>query len=519
MGKWLVLVLLLSAGTLSPRTAPITRAQTLPCSGTPSTLPMQGHYTGPWHSDADYHFAVFNTDLLLHVTIDGTLDVTVAPDGSVTGTASGKVDAPIYDYGTKDVSSGYGTISGPVTGSIATGLVVNAPVIDMQWGTFVGGGYTVERFITMPNYTLSVGSNDCVSAGGTISETNFPTMNVVDDGGGQMTQAPGIGQAGGTWQLTSDAAATFTSLSKQVDAFISSANAVLAGSELSAVTVRQQIVEPLQTLQRAIASHPDVARCLEERLGAWEASAVPALYARIPLTDTSAAGLRASAGLLREGAALGADCDIPDSGASDRLLTSARSALDASIAAADWAQAALVAREIVLWQGDSIRPSLQTEINADLHARLTTFPDSGNALTVARAAYALGDQGDMTSAYKRLTAHVPSGGKKTKKKKTLGQVLTGGIARIKGTATGNQPSFSWQPVPAATRYVLAVTDSGHTLVWTWSGSSTSVAYGDTAIEGVAGTAAEVWPVAYPQGAVWTVLALNSAGQVVGIKTR
>src|SRR5947209_1455435 len=105
---------LLTAGALSPHAPTVVRAQAAPtsCSGTFTPSPMQGRYSGTWSSDALYHFQVFNTDLHLEITIHGTLTAYVARDGTVTGSATGTVDAPITHDGAKDVSSGYGTISG-----------------------------------------------------------------------------------------------------------------------------------------------------------------------------------------------------------------------------------------------------------------------------------------------------------------------------------------------------------------------------------------------------------------------
>ncbi|MDQ2743741.1 MAG: hypothetical protein M3Z66_15805, partial [Chloroflexota bacterium] len=237
----------------------------LSCSGESAPYPMAGHYTGPWHSDGEYHFAVFNTDLDLKITIDGTLDAAVDASGRLTGTVSGTVDAPITHDGGKDVSSGSGTISGQLSGVFSPGgalMVLSHPVIDMHWGTFVGGGYTVERFITMPDFQFPVSQSDCISSRGSIAETDFPVMNVTSDGTGGLVQAPGLGAATGRWQLSSDATGRFQSWSQQIDAFTSGANALLAGPPLSVAAFQQQIENPLQTLVTEIRLQPDVARCL-----------------------------------------------------------------------------------------------------------------------------------------------------------------------------------------------------------------------------------------------------------------
>ena len=54
--------------------------------------------------------------------------------------------------GAQDISSGYGTISGQLTGifsAAGTYVLLTNPVIDMHWGTF-DQGYTVHEYITNP---------------------------------------------------------------------------------------------------------------------------------------------------------------------------------------------------------------------------------------------------------------------------------------------------------------------------------------------------------------------------------
>ena len=104
------------------------------CVSQPLSSPAPGHYSGAWHSDGDYHFAVFNTDVDLKIVIDGTLDIMVAAGGQISGRVTGNVNAPITDFGHMDISSGIGSISGQVTGSITgpnSTLVLDHPVIDM----------------------------------------------------------------------------------------------------------------------------------------------------------------------------------------------------------------------------------------------------------------------------------------------------------------------------------------------------------------------------------------------------
>lgn len=551
----------LLAASIAPRAPSLARAQSappLPCSAQPVS-PMQGHYTGPWHSNGDYTFHVFNTDLDLKIVIDGTLDLTVTPDGHVTGTATGKVDAPITDYGQRDVSSGYGTISGNVSGvlnSSGSALVLSHPVIDMHWGTFVGGGYTVERFITMPDYTLTSTAGNCVSAQGSISETDFPVQWVVADGAGQMVQAPGIGVADGSWHVASDRAATFVSLSNQVGDFIAHANSLLLGNGVTPAAVRAQIIQPLTALESTIRQDPDVARCLLERLGVWEASAVAGLYARASSLagSSSLSDLRAAADLLRSGTSLNLDCSIPDGGAGAHLQTTEIAALDGALRSRSWDLAVLLARELILWRGDAARASVQEEIDTALHLRLQTISDSASILEVARVAYALGDDADVSAAYKRLTAHqgmqqhVRAGKKKKGKKKpgrptpapvrkkpvatptatpvkpatpTLEQTLSTGLQQITAQASGTSaPTLSWHPVTGATHYLVTVlAPHDPEILWTWSGTATSVTFGDTAIDGSASTGGDGWPVSAGTGYRWTVTALNGQGQIVGLKLR
>lgn len=566
MGKVLSLlaagiIALASFPGLAPRTV---TAQTvsLPCSVTAAS-PMQGQYSGPWHSDGDYHFSVFNTDLELQIHIDGTLSLTVTPDGSVSGTASGNVDAPIYDYGRKDVSSGYGTISGTVTGTMTgsgASLVLSAPVILMHWGTFVGGGYTVDQNITMPDYTFTVGSNQCISSAGTIAETDFPPKWIVPDGTNQApVLAPGKGSATGTWNVTSSDAPLYTQLSQQVDSFIASANSVLAGNP-SYSTAQLQIVQPLQTLIADIQAHPTVARCLLERLGAWASAASTSLYgtastaaATIPASAVSALPeVRSAADSVRIADGLGASCHVSDSGVSGRLSTALTGALQGWAATGDAVNIAVLARELLLWKGTSGQSMVQAAINSGLHGRLAAAQSPTGGLEALRDAYAFADDADVSANYQRIgasshlaAAHQPTGKKKKKKKpvskpkpspkptarpkptatatpKTLEQVLTSGIATMTGTASGGTtPTFSWGAVKSVSgnpvRYVLTVTGSNG-LAWTWSGTGTGVTYGDTSIPGVTGSGADGWSVPLPSSYHWTVLALDGS-KIIGLKLR
>lgn len=536
-------VLLVCAAVAPGRTVRVAQAQSapLPCNAQPTVTPMQGHYTGPWHSDGDYHFVTMGYDVELKVTIDGTLDLTVSPDGQVTGTAVGKVDAPVYDSGRKDVSSGYGTISGSVTGVLTGGslLVLAHPVIDMHWGTFVGGGYTVERFITMPDYTLSGGTGGCVSASGTIAEDGFPVQNIVDDANGQTTMVPGVGRATGTWQMASDGLALFTQLSGQVDAFISGANAVLAESPVRPSQVNAQVVQPLRSLENTIQAHPDVARCLLDRLGAWERSAVTALLARASTAPPTTLGqFRAQADLLRVTAAVNTDCALPDDGLSSSLQAAGLADLRKAAGQRDWSAAALLSRELLLWRGSSAEGQVESALSAGIHQSLQASTDGATLLDVARAAYVFADDADATAAYSRLTAKQQAHGKTAKKKKkkgskkpaprptatavprpkTLEQVLAAGVAPIAGHAASDG-TFTWPSVKGADRYVVTVYPLHGGLVWSWSGTATSARFGDTAVDGLVGSPDDGWSISPPSGFVWTVAALDSHGTVVGLKLR
>lgn len=551
-------ILLLPASSLRPASTPAISAQQTPspgtCAGQVVTTPMAGHYTGPWHSDGDYHFPVFGRDLDLKIIMDGTLDVTVTPDGRLTGTAQGKVNAPIYHDGQQDVSSGYGTISGSVTGIITTGsslLVLAQPVIDMHWGTFVGGGYTEERFITMPDYQLQAAGFDCVSAHGTIAEQNFPVQNVTDDSTGQIVQIPGTGSATGTWSLTSDGAARFAQLSSQVDSFISGANGVLSDPSvtLTPAVVRQRIAQPLRDLENSIQQNPDVARCLLDRLAAWEATVVPSLLrtAQAAAGVGDLASLRQAGDLLRSAQLLNLDCSLSVSDATTAVLADGHALVDRELAARAWPDASLVMREVLLL-GDG--PALQGRIDGDLRSLLTSN-DSGVVLDVARAAELFGDGTVANAAYQQLltqaahaklvssAAHNPPAKHKKKRRKpashpkpkptptlrptqgprptptphpkTLSQVLMTGIASMTVQTSG--ATFSWQPVAGASRYALVLVSSG-TPVYAWSGRGTQVTYGDTSLDGVAGSDGDAWPGSIPGSYTWSVIAVNESGKVI-----
>jgi hypothetical protein len=522
---------------------------------------MQGQYSGTWHSDGDYHFAVWNTDLRLQITIDGTFSAYVAPDGTVTGTANGSVDAPITHDGVHDVSSGKGTISGSIGGSLtASGanLVLHAPVIDMHWGTFVGGGYTVEKFITMPDYNFSVTSLLCTSSGGSISEQDFPTMAVVADGDNQMTYAPGIGPATGIWSLTAAKTSKFNALSSRVDAFISSANAVLdAPGSLTAGEVDRTIAAPLKALVADIRSDPDTARCLLERLAAWEATAVPKLLlgGALPSGNDALPSLRTAGDAVRAAQDFAVLCTPPGASAVNPVGAEILTSLDRAVSARNWTDVALLLREALLL-GTAPGPRLRS----DLHSLLGATSSSAALLTFARVAYALGDDVDTSAAYSRLTARSTKSLAQRKKKPhpkrkatpkptakptrtptpkptrtstplatatpkpsstpvpkpSLAQLLSAGIAPV--TLTVSHGSAQWQAVPGATYYVVSVIGSTG-VVWSWAGSGTSTQLGDTTLDGVPGSGNDLPPHIDAAGASWSILALDLSGTIVGATFR
>jgi hypothetical protein len=560
-------IALCSALMLVPARTISVRAQTAPlptCSGTLNTVPMQGRYTGPWHSDADYHFAVFNTDLDLTITIDGTLDVTVSPDGQVSGVAHGTVDAPIHHDGIHDVSSGTGTISGIVQGVLTPGsstVMLSQPVIAMQWGTFIPDGYTVPRSITMPNYQFPLAGFDCVSLHGSIAEQNFPTQFVVADGASGLTQAPGIGVATGTWSLSHVESATYTQLSQQVDGFIASANAALAPSNvpLSTAMYDTSVLQPLKALLAAIHQNPDVARCLLERLDAWVATTVPSL--RLRAQGLGAAieldSARQAFNLFHFSQLMQSECLVPDDSTLTGIAASDSALLDRAVQARDWSRAALSVRELILASDDVAGPAQR--FADDLHSLLQTPLVPADKLDAARIAYALGDDtdarstapsGTRTESFRPLALvavvkkhkrrkHVakptptrtPTPTPKptstptataTPKPVSLATTLASGAAHMSTKSTGGAtPTFSWQPVPNAAMYVVILSGGAPAhLPYAWSGTATSVQYGDTSLSGLAGSETEAWPIPLDaSGYTWSVLALDGDKHVIGVGLR
>lgn len=573
MGKTrggLLAIVMLASSILVPRQTQGAHAQSLPaapCSAGGAPSPMPGHYTGPWHSDGDYHFAVFNTDLDLKIFIDGTLDVTIRSDGSASGTVTGSVDAPIYHDGIHDVSSGTGTITGVIAGRMdpSGGLVLSHPVIAMLWGTFIAGGtYKVPRSITMPDYQFPPASAGCVSARGSISEQNFPTQFIVADGASGLTQAAGVGSATGTWTLSSDKAALFSQLSAQVDAFISHSDSLLApaSAPLSLPAFKRQIVDPLHTLLATIDGNPDISRCLLDRIHAWEAALVPTQYAPVPslVARQDLPSLRLAADFVRKALLLQADCSVADGGAADRVAAAQEADLDNAVARRDWANSALLVREIELFDGSST--AVSARLANDLHTAAMASTPAHALLDLARVAYAAGDDADALTALQRgnpgttLSPRAnPVGTKKhskkaavkpRKKKRTrrakatprptatatpaatptpvplsLRDALARGVVAVSARSSGGAiPTFSWEAVSGARSYVVLVSlANDRTVLWSWSGDAAAARYGDVSLAGVAGSGDDAWPLAASSAFTWSVLALNASGEIVGVSLR
>lgn len=513
------------------------------CSSTVDLAPMQGHYTGPWHSDGDYNFAVFNTNLGLHIIIDGTISADVDASGRVTGSALGIVAAPVNDYGRRDISSGVGTISGPISG-VFTGsgslLVLTHPNIDMHWGTF--GGHAVERNITMPDYTFSVGNTGCVTANGNISETDFPVQNIVMDAvHGGIVQAPGIGSARGTWQLTSDKAARFNDLSAQLDAFQIAADSILANIDtVPADRIDTQLLRPLQTLRAAISADPEVARCLLQRLQAWEQKVLSPLLAHNQQSIGSAelVSVRHVEGELSVVQSLNADCNVFVADVRASITARIHDLLAVDLQARNWPSAALTLREGLMLLGSDSRSAWQLQVIAALHVQRTQAVDAVSRRALSRLAYIFGDDQDVQiepALAPPSTKPIPKSSKKRKHRKTnskpiasptptpqtIDQFLETGIAPIHGTSEPSPlPAFSWSSVPGATHYVVVVAGTADRMpLWSWAGAATTVMYGDTSLSDSLDSGSPPWPITLPNAYTWVVLALDNRNHVVGLKLR
>jgi len=513
------------------------------CSSTVNLAPMLGHYTGPWHSDGHYNFAVFNTDLGLNIIINGTISADVDATGQVTGNVTGIVTAPVNDYGRRDISSGEGTISGALSGVFTRSgslLVLTHPNIDMHWGTF--GGHAVERNITMPDYTFSVGDSGCVTANGNISETDFPVQNIVMDAvHGDIAQAPGIGSATGTWQISSNKVARFNDLSAQIDTFENAADSLLANIDaVPADRLDAQLLQPLQTLRAAISADPEVARCLLQRLQAWEQKALSPLLALIQQSIGFAdlVSVRHVEGELSVVQSLNADCHVSMADVRGSITARIHDLLAVDLQARNWRGAALTLREGLMLSGSDSRTAWQLQVAAALHVQRTQSVDAVGQRALSRLAYTFGDDQDVQiepALAPPSAKPIPKSSKKRKHHKakskptatptpipqTIDQFLETGIAPIHGTAEPSPaPTFSWSSVPGATHYVVVVAGTAdRTPLWSWAGAATTAMYGDTSLSDSIDSGSPPWPIALPNAYTWVILALDNQNHVVGLKLR
>src|SRR5579884_2846789 len=132
--RWSLFAAVAVLGGTIPATSPLraARAQTTPavnCTLQSSEAPMQGHYTGDFQAQADYHFVAnfpatasapaITQQIDIKMQLEGKLDANVTSDGHISGTLTGTVDLPIYDVLGRDISSGQGTVNGQLTGLLA----------------------------------------------------------------------------------------------------------------------------------------------------------------------------------------------------------------------------------------------------------------------------------------------------------------------------------------------------------------------------------------------------------------
>jgi hypothetical protein len=247
--------------------------------------------------------------------------------------------------------------------------------------------------------------------------------------------------------------------------------------------------------------------------------------------------------------ALNTDCALSDGGAGTAVTRRQRALLDQAIGQRDWVQTALLMRESLLLQGPPAQAALPGWVGSDLRTLLHQTGNRQDLLTLARVAYALGDDADSSAAYQQLSSHARAlrsdakakPRKKHKKKvakkaptatptpsptpvpaaKTLLQVLYDGMTKIDGQTNGSPTTFSWQPVSGAERYLVFATATDEPgLLWSWSGSGTSVTYGDTSLEGVTGSQNDGWPLSLSASRyTWSVVALDNQGHVIGLLLR
>jgi hypothetical protein len=289
----------------------------------------------------------------------------------------------------------------------------------------------------------------------------------------------------------------------------------------------------LAALEASIRQNPNVARCLLQRLETWEQSVAGTLLARaqLPSADPDLVTIRSDGDLLDAALLVSPDCQVSQE-ERPALVDAAGARLDRAVATRGWSETAQSAREMLLQGGDGERGPASDRLRTDLH---TLVPIAGAALDAARVAYAVGDDADARALAARAGSSHISRGVVSKRKKhrrrraaptptptpkprTLEQTLGEGITAMSVHVSGSPASLTWQPVGGATRY-LVVAESGN-LLWAWSGTSTRVTYGDTAIDGLPGSDTDAWPIQQPSaGAQWSILALDGGGRIVGAQLR
>ncbi|MDQ2745564.1 MAG: hypothetical protein M3Z66_25190, partial [Chloroflexota bacterium] len=330
-------------------------------------------------------------------------------------------------------------------------------------------------------------------------------------------------------------------LSSQVDSLLGQGSALLTGpSPLTYAQINAQLIQPLQQLESTIRGDATVARCLIDRIAAWEVATLPALFQRASATPGDLNALRQSSDLLRGAHALNLDCALGDGNAGTAVQAAGDTLLDGAVNANDWAQTVLLWRELALLDGSGATASAR--ITTDLHAQA---PGTAS-MSLFRAAYVLGDITDAQALYQTLSAPGSHASEmqrhprhKHKRKRhphpkatpapsptatptpqllTMVQLLSRGISHLDTQRVSGSPAtFSWQSIPGATRYVLTVTnDSDGSLLWAWSGSATQSQYGDTLLDGQPASAGDGWSLTLPaSGWHWSVLALDGQAKIVG----
>ncbi|MDQ2745505.1 MAG: hypothetical protein M3Z66_24875, partial [Chloroflexota bacterium] len=301
---------------------------------------------------------------------------------------------------------------------------------------------------------------------------------------------------------------------------------------ITSQTIRDIIVTPLQTLESDIALHPDVSRCLNERLDAWKSSALPQIYADALKVGSDLPAERAGFDLLHTRMLLGTNCQATDgAGAPASLLDGLLNTVEGDFAGRSWQRAALEAREALLQGAD-----VKGVVSAGIQAAARGTPERGTLLDIARVSYAYGDDADSaTIASRVMPPLIPSNHPKHHKKRhhgkshpasppaprpSLATTLSAGLGTTTVTVgSGSMPSISWQAVSGASDYAVTVLGPDGSLLWSWSGKGTSTVYGDTTIDGVPDTEI-TWPLPLPaSGYTVSLMALDSSSKIIAAKLR